>query len=121
MKNSNRDANFKEKLKQALASTVRVISDDFENNSKQKKEGNLSKIDFFNLDNLVTKNASMAKYQIKNTSKNYKTQYQMLKKLEINKNFHLSLINECNKKKIKFIISHCLMNLFFYIETKKIA
>ncbi len=56
MKNSNRDANFKEKLKQALASTVRVISDDFENNSKQKKEGNLSKIDFFNLDNLVTKN-----------------------------------------------------------------
>ena len=72
---------------------------------KVAKEAGADFIKFqsFKTDNLVTKNASMAKYQIKNTSKNLKTQYQMLKKLEINKNFHLSLINECNKKKIKFL------------------
>ena len=85
MKNSNRDANFKEKLKQALASTVRVISDDFENNSKQKKEGNLSKIDFFNLDNLVTKN-DFIKARANSDSSALKKNFQM--KIFIEKTYH---------------------------------
>ena len=55
MSNSNKDANFKEKLKQALASTVRVISNDFETDLLQKKNKNLDKFDFFDLDNLTTK------------------------------------------------------------------
>ena len=44
---SNKDANLKEKLKQALESTFKVISDDFkiDLNSKQNKKNN--KIDFF--------------------------------------------------------------------------
>ena len=36
MNNSNKDANLKEKLKQALASTIRVISDDLEIKNKTK-------------------------------------------------------------------------------------
>ena len=60
---------------------------------KVAKEAGADFIKFqsFKTDNLVTKNASMAKYQIKNASKNYKTQYQMLKKLE--------------KKKLSFILN----------------
>ena len=52
---SNKDANLKEKLKQALESTFKVISDDFkiDLNSKQNKKNN--KIDFFELDKLNTK------------------------------------------------------------------
>ena len=37
MSNSNKDANLKEKLKQALTSTFKVISDDFEINSNSDK------------------------------------------------------------------------------------
>ncbi len=51
MKNSNKSAHLKEKLKQALNSTFKVISDDFkidENNSSKKNE-------FFDLQNLDTK------------------------------------------------------------------
>ena len=40
MSDNNKDVNFKDKLKEALASTVRVISEDFEYNFKQKKEKN---------------------------------------------------------------------------------
>ena len=55
MNNKINDLNLKEKLKQALESTARVISDDF--NSKNEKEVNKSskKFDFFELDNLNTK------------------------------------------------------------------
>jgi len=56
MKNNNKSEEFKEKLKQALRSTARVISDDFdlEDNSSQNKSS--KKFDFFNLDNLNSKN-----------------------------------------------------------------
>ena len=50
MKNSNKDANLKEKIKQALASTVRVISDDFKLDDKLKKNQSSKKFDF--LDNM---------------------------------------------------------------------
>ena len=55
MNNSNKDANLKEKLKLALNSTVKVISDDFETNYKIKKNKSSEKFDFFELDNLSTK------------------------------------------------------------------
>ena len=53
---SNKESNLKEKLRQALASTIKVISDDY--NIKQKSENNNSsnKFDFFELDNLNNKN-----------------------------------------------------------------
>ena len=51
----NKEDNFKEKLKQALISTVKVISDDYE--IEKKKNNNLSSknYNFFELDNLNTK------------------------------------------------------------------
>ena len=56
MKNSNKDASFKEKLKQALNSTAKVISEDFSVKSKLNKNQNSNKFDFFDFDNLTSKN-----------------------------------------------------------------
>ena len=52
MSNGNKDTNFKEKLKQALASTFKVISDDFKIEDKLEKNRASNKFDFFDLDNL---------------------------------------------------------------------
>ena len=53
---SEKETNFKEKFRQALASTIRVISDDLEikNNTEENKSSN--KFDFFDLDNFNSKN-----------------------------------------------------------------
>ena len=51
MKNSNKSAHFREKLKQALNSTFKVISDDF----RIDKDNNSEKDEFFDLQNLDTK------------------------------------------------------------------
>ena len=55
MKNSNKDANLKEKLKQALSSTIRVISDDFKIYNKNNENKNSKKLNLFNLENLNSK------------------------------------------------------------------
>tara|TARA_B100000902_G_C26900604_1_gene711912 strand:+ start:29 stop:280 length:252 start_codon:yes stop_codon:yes gene_type:complete len=53
---NNKESNFKEKLRQALASTARVISDDFKINEYSDKNKSSKKFDFFELDNLNSKN-----------------------------------------------------------------
>ena len=55
MNEKSKDLNFKEKLKQALSSTVRVISEDniFKKNIDKNK--NLKESEYFNLDNLNSK------------------------------------------------------------------
>jgi len=51
-----KDENIKEKFKQALISTVKAISEDFNNNKILEKENNSSKnYNFFELDNLNSK------------------------------------------------------------------
>jgi cobaltochelatase CobT len=55
MSNSDKDANLKEKIKQALTSTFKVISDDFEIDGKIEKNKRSKKYDFFELDNLNNK------------------------------------------------------------------
>ena len=55
-------------------------------------------------ENLVTKGAPKAKYQIINTKKNSK-QLQMLKKLELKKKSYFKLLKLCKKYKIDFITS----------------
>ena len=55
MKNSNTNANLKEKLKQALTSTVRVISNDLSINNKSKENESSKDFNFFELDNLNSK------------------------------------------------------------------
>ena len=54
---NNKQDNFKEKFKQALLSTAKVISDDYMLNLSNKNKNLSSKnIDFFELDNLNNKN-----------------------------------------------------------------
>jgi cobaltochelatase CobT len=52
---SDKETNLKEKLRQALASTIRVISDDLEIKQKNTDNKSSNKFDFFELDNLNSK------------------------------------------------------------------
>ena len=52
----SKEANLKEKLRQALVSTIRVISDDFTINVKSENNKSSKKFDFFEFDNLNNKN-----------------------------------------------------------------
>ena len=53
---SDKETNLKEKLRQALASTARVISDDLELKKKPEKSNDSNKFDSFELNNLNNKN-----------------------------------------------------------------
>ena len=55
MSNKINDTNLKEKLRQALSSTARAISDDFNKKIIDKANKSSKKFDFFELDNLSTK------------------------------------------------------------------
>ena len=60
------------------------------------------KFQTFKANKIVTKQAKRADYQNKNT-KDVDTQYEMLKKLELNEDSHHLLIKYCNQKGIKFL------------------
>ena len=53
---SDKEINLKEKLRQALASTVRVISEDYKDKTRSKENKSSTKFDFFDLNNLNNKN-----------------------------------------------------------------
>ncbi len=53
---NNKSETLKEKLKQALSSTARVISEDFDNVISKNKDKNSDNFSFFEIDNLNTKN-----------------------------------------------------------------
>lgn len=63
------------------------------------------KFQTFKADKLVSRNAKMAEYQIKNISSESldNSQYQMLKKLELNEEDHVILMNYCKAKGIEFL------------------
>lgn len=70
-----------------------------------KKSGaDYVKFQSFITDELVLPNTKLAKYQKKNLGKKI-SQYEMLKKLEISKEFTIELIKYCKLKKIKFLSS----------------
>ena len=52
----NKNINLKEKLKQALTSTARAISDDYEIKGDIDQNKSSKKFDFFEIDNLNSKN-----------------------------------------------------------------
>ncbi len=60
------------------------------------------KFQTFNTEDLVTKHAKKAEYQIKNTE-GFENQFKMLKKLELKKKDHFELIEYCKKSNIKFL------------------
>ena len=61
------------------------------------------KFQTFKTENVVTKNAAKAIYQQKNMSELDNSQYQMLKKLELNREQHYEFIKYCNSKNMKFL------------------
>jgi N,N'-diacetyllegionaminate synthase len=62
------------------------------------------KFQTFVTDNLVNKSAQKADYQKQNTSKD-ESQYEMLKRLELDKKAHEKIIIYCKQKKIMFLSS----------------
>lgn len=60
------------------------------------------KFQTFKTENLVAVNAQKASYQ-KETTDASETQFQMIKKLELNEEAHTELIGYCNKKNITFL------------------
>jgi N-acetylneuraminate synthase len=62
------------------------------------------KFQSFNVDNLLTKSAPKAEYQIKNT-KSDETQYEMLSSLQLSKNDFIELQKHCDESKILFLSS----------------
>ena len=69
-----------------------------------KSKADFIKFQTYSTDDLVQKKVGLAKYQQKNTKKNY-SQYEMLKKFELSFSDHLRIIDRCKKKKIKFLSS----------------
>ena len=72
------------------------------------------KFQTFKAENLVTKNLEKANYQKNNTSKK-KSQYKMLKKLELTKETHQELIRYSKKKKFNFYHLHLITKVFSYL------
>lgn len=60
------------------------------------------KFQTFKSENLVSKSAKKADYQIQNTGNSTDSQYQMLKKLELSQENHELLIDYCKHKNINF-------------------
>lgn len=65
-------------------------------------KADIVKFQSFRAEQLVTKKAKMAEYQIKNTGAE-NSQFSMLKSLELNKNDHKILFNYCGEKNIEFL------------------
>ena len=61
------------------------------------------KFQSFKAKNLLTKSAKKANYQFKNTN-NQESQYDMIKKLELDFNTHKELMSYCKKKKLFFYL-----------------
>jgi N,N'-diacetyllegionaminate synthase len=70
------------------------------------KEAGADAIKFqtFKAENMVSKYAKKADYQ-KKTTRDDESQFEMIKKLELNEQEHKDLINYCNEKKILFLSS----------------
>lgn len=72
---------------------------------KAKETGaNAIKFQSFKTKDLVTKKAEKADYQ-KKTTEETETQFEMIRKLELNKSEHKKLLNYCKKKNIEFLSS----------------
>ena len=71
----------------------------------------------FSAENLVTKNAKKAPYQIKNT-KNNNSQFDMLKRLELKKENYFELLKFCKYQKIEFLSSVFDSESIYFLEKK---
>lgn len=82
---------------------------------------NIVKFQTFTADAIVSKGAEKAEYQ-KETTSTSESQYEMIKKLELDKEAHLELIAYCEKKGIEFLSSsfdHKSIDLLDKLELKR--
>ena len=61
------------------------------------------KFQTFKAENLVSKNAQKADYQVENTKNATETQFEMVKKLELSEDMHYELLSYCKSKNIMFL------------------
>ena len=76
------------------------------------------KFQTFTAETLMTANAEKAEYQ-QNLSNNNKSQFEMIKKLELKREAHEELIQYCNKKDIKFLstaFDHASIDLLYELD-----
>lgn len=74
------------------------------------------KFQTFKAENLVSRNAKKAKYQIGETKNLEESQFDMLKKLELSKEQHEELIEYCNRKNIKFFSTAFDLDSLDYLD-----
>lgn len=61
------------------------------------------KFQTFKAENIVNKEAQKAEYQLKNTTGEAQTQFEMLKKLEMDRDWYPALIGRCEEKGVRFL------------------
>lgn len=74
------------------------------------------KFQTFKSENLVSKSAKKADYQIQNTGNSTDSQYEMLKKLELSHENHELLIDYCRKKNIQFFSTAFDLDSLAYLK-----
>lgn len=74
------------------------------------------KFQTFKSENLVSKAAKKADYQIQNTGNSTDSQYEMLKKLELSHENHELLIDYCKKKNIQFFSTAFDLDSLAYLK-----
>jgi N,N'-diacetyllegionaminate synthase len=74
------------------------------------------KFQTFKSENLVSKTAKKALYQIENTKDTFQNQFQMLKKLEMSHEDHLELISYCKQKNISFFSTAFDLESLVYLK-----
>lgn len=73
------------------------------------------KFQTFEAEKLATKSAKKADYQSKVTD-SFESQFDMLKKLELSKSDHLTLINRCKEKGIEFLSAAFDLHSLAFLE-----
>jgi len=82
---------------------------------------NIVKFQTFTTDSIITKGAEKAAYQKKTTDTD-ESQFEMIKKLELDRHAHIELIDYCEKKGIEFLSSPCdhdSIDLLHELELKR--
>jgi len=77
------------------------------------------KFQAFNAKNLLVQSAPMAQYQVDNT-KSKKSQYEMIKELELSNEDHKILINMCNETDIDYLCSPFDIESINFLRTQNI-
>lgn len=85
-----------------------------------KAGADIIKFQTFKAENLVTKDAEMAKYQLENTQKK-ESQFAMLKKLELQYEDYINLKNYAEKKAIKFLSTGFDLESLEFLKTLKMG